>query len=199
MKNSLIKTIQQNLGYPPLQEIDANTDEPLVNDDAKTKNPLSQAAIPAILAALYQYSRADEAAETIAHGDLSADWLAFIFGDQKETVLVHIADYAGLSADDTIMMLTIIVKESITVIRKEIQPDGGMMAVKELLGESKDDILLYLPASLQIGKLLHDDTIDDSTHKMGGPFSILMHAIGGAFSGSDTDENSSVNNLNDHI
>ena len=198
MKNSLIQTIQQNLGYPPLQQIDANTQEPVIDGDA-TKNPFSQAAIPAILAGLYKYSRADEAAETIAHADMSADWLAFIFGDQKETVLIHIASYAGLSAKDTVMMLDIIVKESITVIRKEIQPDGGMMEVKYLLGESHDDILRYLPASLQIGKLLHDDTIDDPTHKMGGPFSVLMHAIGAAFSGSDTDENTSVNNLNDHI
>ena len=50
--------------------------------------------------------------------------------------------------------------------------------------DQRNNILHYLPAALQLGALLDDDTLDDHTHKMDGPISGLMHSIEKAFSGA---------------
>ena len=39
-----------------------------------------------------------------------------------------------------------------------------------------------MPAALNMGELLHDNTLDDNTNKMEGPVSSLIQRIGSAFS-----------------
>ena len=60
MSVNLIKTIQENLGSPPLKKIDPNTQQPIA--DEAVENKFSQAAIPSVLAALYKYVQTDEGA-----------------------------------------------------------------------------------------------------------------------------------------
>lgn len=187
MSINLLKEIQQKLGYPPLQKIDANTQEVALDLSAPQEERFSQAALPAVLTALYKYSRADEGAKTILFDNLDIDWSDFIFDDNKDKVIEKIAAYSGLSAADVIPKLNSIAKEAILVVRGQVL-SGSIFEVKNVLADSQNDVLTYLPASMQIGSLLHDNTIDDRTHKMEGPVSSLMHAIGGSFSGSDSDE-----------
>jgi hypothetical protein len=47
---------------------------------------------------------------------------------------------------------------------------------------------LYLPAELNMGGLLDDDSLDDQANKMEGPISSLAHRIGAAFSTAVTVE-----------
>lgn len=54
------------------------------------------------------------------------------------------------------------------------------------------DILLYLLPILQMGVLLHDNTLDDKTNKMEGPISSLINSIGNAFSTPVTEEEITV-------
>ncbi|HVX48921.1 MAG TPA: hypothetical protein VHB48_02150, partial [Chitinophagaceae bacterium] len=56
------------------------------------------------------------------------------------------------------------------------------VAVSNFMKAQRDNILHYLPASLQIGKLLDDETLDDRTNKMDGPVSGFMHTIEKVFS-----------------
>ena len=60
--------------------------------------------------------------------------------------------------------------------------------VKVFFSNQKNNILLYLPAALNMGDLLHDASLDDNTNKMEGPISSLMQSIGSAFSKPVTDE-----------
>ena len=187
MSISLLKNIQDNLGYPPLQKIDPNTQEVTVDPDAPPEERFSQAAIPAVLTALFTYSRSDQGADLLLHEEYSADWLTIIFDDQKKEIIGRIAVYSGQSIGDTEASLDSISKEAINVIRYQVN-EGSFTDVKALLADSHNEVLLYLPASLELGTLLHNNTLDDSTHKMEGPVSSLMHAIGGSFSGTDSDE-----------
>ena len=47
----------------------------------------------------------------------------------------------------------------------------------------RHNILLYLPAAMQMGDLLNDDTLDDRTNKMEGPISNFVHTIENKLSG----------------
>jgi hypothetical protein len=56
----------------------------------------------------------------------------------------------------------------------------------------RNNILPFLPAELQMGELLHDNTLDDRTNKMEGPVSSIMRAIGGGFSNEDAEKKDTV-------
>jgi hypothetical protein len=51
------------------------------------------------------------------------------------------------------------------------------------MSDQRHHILVYLPASLQLGELLNDSGMDDQTNKMEGPISNLVHNIENKFSG----------------
>lgn len=76
---------------------------------------------------------------------------------------------------------------------KESLSEGPLFGdVKDFLTSQRHNILLYLDPILQLGKYIGDDTIDDSTNKMEGPVSDLMHNIGQIFSGSGNDEKEEI-------
>ena len=189
MSGDLIKEVQENLGYPSLHKVDLVTGTVITNDGKEPEDCFSQAILPTVLTALHRYSRTDEAAETILFANISLDWAGFIFGDQTNEIIAKISAYSQRTKEDSIMEINAVTREAILVIRESLGENKSIVRVKNILSDSLDETLLYLPPVMEIGKLLHDNTLDDGTHKMEGPISGLMHAIGSAFSGSDSDEN----------
>lgn len=182
MSINLVETIQTNLGYPPLQKIDPNTQEVVIDDNTPNEHRFSQAAIPAILTGLFEYSNADEGAENILRGDISTNWVGLIFKESKNEVVQTIDSYDTQSSENSLMRMNDIAREAIRLIRENLKAESTMMDVKEFMYAQKSNILSYLPEALHIGKILNDDTLDDNTNKMEGPISSLMHKIGSAFS-----------------
>jgi hypothetical protein len=45
------------------------------------------------------------------------------------------------------------------------------------MNDQRHQVLVYLPAPLQLGDLIHDESLDDRTNKMEGPVSNFMHKI----------------------
>ncbi|MEO7924436.1 MAG: hypothetical protein ABIR30_12220 [Chitinophagaceae bacterium] len=45
------------------------------------------------------------------------------------------------------------------------------------MNDQRHNILVYLPAALNLGDLLKDESLDDRTNKMEGPVSNFMHKI----------------------
>ncbi len=188
MSIDLLSKVQENLHYPPLQKIDPNTQ--LVKNDNITEdqNNFSQAAIPVVLTGLYQYSITDKGATEILHGDYSTNWVTKIFDEKKSEVIKKIASYANISDAASFDQLNNIADEAIKIARENM-PDGATIKdVKIFFSNQLNNILPYLPATLRMGDLLNDTTLDDNTNKMEGPISSLMHKIGSAFSTPETKE-----------
>lgn len=188
MAIDLLKTVQENLGYPPLQKVDPNTQKIKTDTDSKEPGRLIQGTLPASLIALYKYSRQEEGAEAILHAGPDIDWTNFIFGANREEAIGKMVAYSGNKSGEVVNSINKITHEAVRVIREQVTPDTSLLEIKNILAGARNTILHYLPADLQIGKVLNDNTLDDRTHKMEGPVSSLMHAIGGSFSGSDSDE-----------
>ena len=188
MSIDLLETVQKNLGYPPLQKIDPNTQA--VKEDTATpdEDKFSQAAIPAILTAFYKYVQSDEGAAEILRGDYSTDWVNKIFEDNKREVVQTISSYSRWSGVEPVARMNDIADETVRLAKENLPADAGIKDVKLFFSNQRNNILLYLPAALHMGDLLHDDTLDDNTNKMEGPISSLMHSIGSAFSKPVTDE-----------
>jgi hypothetical protein len=178
MSVDLIKTIQENLGFAPLQKIDPNTELPVNDKDENVGNKFGQAAIPAVLAGLYTYVQSDEGAAKVLNIKNSNNWIAEIFDDNRKEAIEKISAYAKQSNEDPVAKMNAIANEAIKIAKENMPADAGIKEVKLFFSNQRTNILLYLPAELKMGELLHNDTLDDNTNKMEGPVSSLIQSIG---------------------
>lgn len=188
MAINLLEKVQQNLGYPALQKIDTSTDQIKENNKTPDEDKFSQAAIPAVLTAMYKFVQSDEGASDILQNDIQTNWMARIFDDNRKEVIQTIAAYAEQSKEDPIAKMNGIAMEAVKVTKENLSAGAGIKDVKLFFSNQKTNILLYLPPGLHMGELLHDNTLDDKTNKMEGPISSLISSIGTAFSTPVTED-----------
>ncbi len=182
MAINLLETIQQNLGYAPLQKMDPNTHLIIENANTPDEERFSQAAIPAVLAGLYKYVQSDEGANDFLSKENSFDWMSSIFGEGKEEVMQSIAKYSHISGENQVTKMNQIADEAVRLVKENVSAESTLQEVKEFMQGQQRNILLYLPDQLNMGVLLNDTTLDDNTNKMEGPVSSLLQSIGSAFS-----------------
>jgi hypothetical protein len=188
MSINLLETVQKNLRYPALQKIDPNTQQVVANEKTPAEDTFSQAAIPAVLTGLYKYVQSDEGAEDFFRGSNSSNWVGKIFEANKKEAIQTISAYAKQSNEDPIAKMNAIANEAVKVVKENLSTNATAKEVKDFFNAQKNNILLYLPAVLNMGELLHDTTLDDKTNKMEGPISSLVQSIGAAFSSPVADE-----------
>ena len=103
------------------------------------------------------------------------------------SVVEKVSKYTGNSVDYTSDKMEDIARAAVRVIREHLKNEPSGSSVKDLLTAQRHNILVYLPASLQLGEVLKDETLDDRTNKMEGPVSGVMQSIGQVFSASGGD------------
>lgn len=188
MSVNLLEMVQQNLGYPALQKMDPNTLKIATEVETPDEDKFSQAAIPAVLTALCEYARTDEGAAAVLKTDAAYNWMNQLFDDNKKEAVQTIAAYANQSKEDPIAKMNAIATEAVKVTKENLPADAAIKDVKTFFSEQKNNILFYLPAELNVGEMLHDDSLDDGTNKMEGPVSSFIKNIGDKFAGSVTGE-----------
>jgi hypothetical protein len=187
MSVNLLEKVQQNLGYPPLRKIDPNTDQ-LSSASLTQEHLFSQAAIPAVLTALYKYVQGDKGAEEVLRGDTSTDWVGRIFHDHHKDAVAKVKAFTDGDAAHSTSKMNSIANEAIKVTKENLAAGAGIKEVKAFFLNQRNNILPYLPPELNLGDLLNDTTIDDNVNKMEGPISSLMKGIGSAFSNPVTSD-----------
>lgn len=179
---NLVEIIQTNLGYPALQKIDPNIQE--TKETAHTtEEKLAQAAVPVVLTSAYKLTRNDIGCRYILLGEGRNDKLKILFNYKVEEVIEKVMEYAGVSVEVAETSLKEVVDESFKVINEQAGPDATAEKIRDYMSGQRHNILVCLPASLQLGDLLKDDTLDDRTNKMEGPVSDFMHKMENIFSG----------------
>ncbi len=187
MSVNLIEEVQKNLGYPPLQKIDPNTqkkDTGEIPADVK----FSQATIPAVLTGLYSLVQTDEGAIEFLKSDGSTNWAAKIFDDNTGEAIRAIAAYAKEWGREADTQINEVANETVKVVKENLAAGTEIKELKDFFSNQRNNILLYLPPELNMGTLLHDNTLDDNVNKMEGPISSLIKNIGNAFSNPVSDE-----------
>jgi hypothetical protein len=182
MTSNIIDTIQEKLGLGKIQKIDPNTQEPVHNEHS-----LAQAAIPTVLLGLYKYGSTEIGADEILHRD-NEDWLSVFFGSNKQEAVHKVASYTGTEDNETANDMNRIAREAVHLLREEAPSNASPSQAKAYIQGQRSDILKRLPAELQIGDLLNDNTLDDRTNKMEGPMSNHMHFLEKLFSGGNTED-----------
>jgi hypothetical protein len=185
MAINLVEEIQKNLGFKPLQKIDPNTQEVKKPENLSAEDYLPQAAIPTVLLGLYKFSGDKDGNKAILNQSFSGSLLSTIFGKYEDKIINKVAEFTGANTDYTSRKMEEIAAEAIRLVKVNVSGEGTDSTVKEYLINQKNNILLYLPGELQIGKAIHDDTIDDRSHKMEGPVSTSMHWLEKFFPSTD--------------
>jgi hypothetical protein len=183
MTVNLIEAIENNLSLDKLQKVDPNTQEP-----KEQTHTLAQAAIPTVLLGLYKYANTDIGAEEIMRGSNSTNWFDAFFAGNKSQAIQKVASYSGDDDKNVETQREHIANEAVKIIREHAPSNASPSQAKSYITENRSEILKRLPAELQIGDLLNDDTLDDRTNKMEGPMSNHMHFFEKLFSGSTTED-----------
>jgi len=174
---NIIQLIEDRLGYPSLEKVNPNTQETKTEQyPGNSRRKLSQAAIPAVLISIIRYFRNAAHTKNLAAVVTGNEWLNHLFGDKKDAVVQKVAGYAETDSDTTETEMEKIASTAIDIIREKI-PEPNTEKINDFLGAEHNNILTHLPASMQLGQLLGDDTIDDRTNKMQGTVSTLLHKI----------------------
>lgn len=185
MAVNIVEEIQKNLGIPELQKIDPNTQEVKKPENITPQNYLWQAAIPAVLLGLYKFTGDKAGNAAIVNGSLSSNVLSTIFGKDEERTVRHVAEYTGNTNAYASEKMEQVAQHAIGVIRKDMSGESTDTSVRQFLIDQRNNILVYLPAELQLGYILDDNTIDDRTNKMEGPLSSHMHWLEKFFPSTD--------------
>jgi hypothetical protein len=176
MAINIVEAIQARLGDCAISKIDVNaTHQSDTQKPAKT-NHAQQGATAAVLVALYRFGKTDEGAANLAH-NTSGNWLQTIFMNKDEVAIDKVASYADISIDEARDMMRVVADESVAEIHRSVGKDATPEKVKAYLASQRHNILAYLPAELEMGKLLNDPVLDDRTNKMEGPVSSFLHWI----------------------
>lgn len=187
MSINLIEKVQQNLGFTALKKIDPN-EQQLSNDQASPKDRFGQVALPAVLTGLYKFVQTDKGAETVLEGNDATDWEQIIFEDHKAEVMEKLSAFTSMGGNETAAELNVIANEAIRTTKQHLTEKATIKDVKQFFSNQRNNILTYLPAALNMGELMHDNTLDDKTNKMEGPISSLIRNIGNAFSNPVTED-----------
>jgi hypothetical protein len=186
MATNLIDTIQHNLGYPSLEKIDANKQEPKSDTGTKFTHELGQAAIPAVLAGLYKQSQSQNGASQILDADPDAGALQLLFERKEDVAVDKVSRYTGVPIEESRIAMERIAVEAVRLVQDAVKAHPTPDRVKAFVGDQRHNILVYLPAAMQMGYLLGDNTLDDRTNKMEGPISSFMHKIEDKMAGKDS-------------
>ena len=78
--------------------------------------------------------------------------------------------------------------EAVKIIRAAAKETDRRISIRNIATAQRDIFLPYLPAALNIGSMLEDNTMDDRTNKMKGPVSSFMHKIETLLTGQESKE-----------
>lgn len=190
MATKLIDSLNSQMGFPVMEK-----EEPQKDSKEQKPKSLRQTAIPVALAGIYHLAASEEGAKRILEHLLNErsslenanahDCLQLTFGDNTNSIVNTLAEYTGSSKENAKHELNETTRHAYLLILKEIVTEQTKPEdITRYMVDQRHSILVHLPAELQLGHLLGDDTLDDVSNKMEGPISNLMHNLGESFSGS---------------
>ena len=175
MVTNLVDAIQKNLGYPPLEKVDPNSQEIKGAKKMSSAQKLPQAAIPAVLAAMIKYSDGPDGINVLTLNE-NKNWLETFYSGKQQEAIKKVADYAGVNPDEAQRNMEDISNEALRLVKESVK-SADAEKLRSYMNSKRHTILSHLPAVLKIGDTLNEETFDDRTNKMEGPVSSFLHKI----------------------
>lgn len=182
---NLIETIAKHLGIEPLKKVDPNIQD--TREGGQGHGPMAQAVVPAVMAAIFNKAESGNGLAELVNAREDMQWAPFLFGNSHAPIINRIADYAYSSEHDVHTGIAQVANGFMSWFKA--QPgEHSAEDLRRVLDSSKQNISSYLPAGLHVGDAFTRSTLDDTTNKMEGPMSGLMHKIENLFSSNEQPE-----------
>ncbi len=180
---NLIEEMQKVSGRSPVEKVDPNTQKPK-DEESGTQNLLPQAVIPIALLGLYHFSKVEENAEELVlkNKDENYNWKNRLYGNHSDEVAQHIADYTHTTKEFAGQALNHATNLAIEIVNDALGNKATGKNIAHIFRDNRSNILEHLPATLGVGSIVGDTTIDDNTNKMEGPMSNIVHLFEKIFS-----------------
>ena len=176
MAENIVTTLQEKLGFQHFEKIDPNAPQGkrdlLVNP---TTNHYTQAAVIAVLVGIYKYGSSTEGAADLLSTGIDNNLFEKLFGDKEKELVESVSYYGDKNYQSTHLLMQTAAKEAIDIIRKAVGTEATPQKTVSYITGQRHNILVHLPPDLKLGKLIDDNSIDDTTNKMEGPVSGLVH------------------------
>lgn len=182
---NITETIQKNLGFGKMQKIDPNSQEVTDTEQIHGNNAIAQAGIPAVLLGLFNRLEKEPDASWLAGDQPTGSLLEKIFGNSDKKLIEQVAQYSRMPAALVKPEMEHIASEAVRVTRDNIKDLGNEDSISAFVARHKQDVLLYLPATIKLGQIVGNNNLDDRTNKMEGPISSLMHKMEKQFNSSE--------------
>lgn len=181
MAINIAEEVQKRLLFPPLQKIDPNKPNE-GRDNESLHFPVTQAAVVTALAGLYKMTRTTASCTRLMMKGKTDTWLEDIYGDNLGKTINHVAEFSHWGKAEVEKLVRLSADASLIILHEQVGEEAKVDKIKDFMSSQRDSILVYIPAQLQLGEMLHDTMLDDNTNKMEGPVSSLMHKIENIFS-----------------
>ncbi len=181
MPINIAEEVQERLQFPALEKVDPNT-QPNEEGRVALDCTVTQAAVVTALAGLYKITRTTEGCVHLLLSGKSTGWLEEVYGDNLDKTLRHVAEYTRSETADVESLVRLSADTAILILHEQLADNINVESFKSFMSGQRDHILVYMPAGLRLGEMLHDPMLDDNTNKMEGPVSSLMHKIENIFS-----------------
>ena len=169
----LIEAVQKRLNLPDIQKIAPG------KEVASLKYPvtISQVALVSVLTALYKLTRTTQGCVALLLSGKKDNWMDLegAFGKRLPQIIGNVAGYGIADPVATEQLLRKIANACLQIIHEELVDNISTESVKDIMSAQRHNILMYAPEDLQLGQILSDSMLDDSTHKMESPVSSLLH------------------------
>src|SRR4030095_9833746 len=119
--------------------------------------------------ALYSITRTDEGCEKVLSRNPESDCLSALFKGKENEAVAKVAQYASVAVDVAEGQMENIADEAIKIVRDSAGKDPKPEKIKTYMNDQRHHILVYLPAKLNMGDLLKDESLDDRTTQMEEP------------------------------
>ncbi len=183
MVKNIIEAIQKNLEFPALVKVDPNIQETREKYHQAITEKLAQAAIPAVLTAFYKLLRTVDGCQKFIATKPTEDWLDILYKEKEEEAVEKVAHYADVTNNQAEGYMENVADEAARLIKESGGNPASAEKIKTYMNGQRHHILVYLPAVLNMGDLLNDESLDDGTNKMEGPVSNFLHKIENNLSG----------------
>jgi hypothetical protein len=176
MAINIVEALQRRLGINTIKKIDVNATHQSETMQPEKTDHAAQAAVAAVLVALYRYGKTDEGSANLVR-TTPGQCLSTLFENKEEIAVNKVADYADIPVEEARRLMTKAADEAVSQIQGSVGKEATPEHIKAYLASQRHNILVYLPAELEMGKILDDSALDDRTNKMEGPVSSFMHFI----------------------
>ena len=188
MAINIIEQLTQNLGLPALKKVDPNTQQVELKITKENEHKLVQAIVPTVVAGLYDCVRSEEGLDFLAGSGTTMDWLVLLFAKNATEVKNRLVNYSDNTPEAVQTHFNMVAAEAVKIIRAAAKETDRRISIRNIATGQRDIFLPYLPAALNIGSMLEDNTMDDRTNKMKGPVSSFMHKIETLLTGQESKE-----------